>query len=71
MKNMETPTISLYQSTKLQPEKPRMEKKDGEDICAQGRLERVEHEVAELKQLFIASQNNVEIHSSVKLFAYI
>ena len=68
---METPTIFLYQSTKLESEKPRLEKKDGEDICAQGQLERVEQEVAKLKQLFIASQNNVEIHSSVKLFAYI
>ncbi|RLM74846.1 uncharacterized protein C2845_PM15G00300 [Panicum miliaceum] len=57
MKNMETPTIFLYQSTKVQPEKPRLEKKDGEDICAQGRLARVEREVEELRQLFIASQN--------------
>jgi hypothetical protein len=78
MKNMETPTIFLYQSTKFQLEKPRLEKKDGEDICAQGRLARVEHEVAELRQLFMSSRNQVEIessphhdNSSVKLFAYI
>ncbi|XP_034602389.1 uncharacterized protein [Setaria viridis] len=56
MKNMETPTVFLCQSTKLQLQKPTVDKKDGEDICDQGRFAQLEREVAELRQILMASQ---------------
>jgi hypothetical protein len=77
MKNMEAPTVFLCQSTKLQQQKPTVDKKDGEDICDQGRFAQLEREVAELRQIVMASQNQVKRGSSphddnlVKLFAYI
>ncbi|XP_008648544.2 uncharacterized protein [Zea mays] len=65
--NMEMPTIFLFTSSKLQPEKLRvendnnllvdhLEKMDDVDICAKQRLARVEHEVMELRQTVIAYQ---------------
>ncbi|XP_062198521.1 uncharacterized protein LOC133901242 isoform X2 [Phragmites australis] len=75
MKNMEMRTAPLCASTKLQPEKlraenennllfDRLDKTDDMDICAQGRLARVEHEIVELRQIVIASQSQAKIESN-------
>ncbi|CAL5034210.1 unnamed protein product [Urochloa decumbens] len=57
MKNMETPTVFLFQSTKLQLEKPTVDKKDGEGICDQRRWAQMEREIVELRQILMASQS--------------
>ncbi|CAL5036204.1 unnamed protein product [Urochloa decumbens] len=57
MKNMETPTVFLFQSTKLQLEKPSVDKKDGEGICDQRRWAQMEREIVELRQILMASQS--------------
>lgn len=69
--NMEVPTIFLFTSSKLQPEKLRvenennllvdhLEKMDDVDICAKQRLARVEREVKELRQTVIAYQSQAK-----------
>jgi hypothetical protein len=71
---MEVPTIFLFTSSKLQPEKLRvendnnllvdhLEKMDDVDICAKQRLARVEHEVMELRQTVIAYQAQAKVES--------
>lgn len=72
MKSMETSTVFLCQATRLQLEKSRVDIKDGVYICDQERLERVEREIVELRQLVIDSQAVIEINplhdnSSVKV----
>lgn len=74
---METPIVFLCPSAKLQQEKSRVEKMDGMDISDKEQLAKLTCEVAELKQIIMASQNQVKIqskhhdNSSVKLCAYI
>jgi hypothetical protein len=71
---MEMPTIFLFTSSKLQPEKLRvendnnllvdhLEKMDDVDICAKQRLARVEREVMELRQTVIAYQAQAKVES--------
>ncbi|KAJ1269744.1 hypothetical protein BS78_06G000700 [Paspalum vaginatum] len=74
MKNMETSTVFLCQSTELQPERSRMDKKDGLDIFAQERLAQLERDIVELKRIVMASQyqekieiNSLHDNSSVKI----
>ncbi|KAJ1269745.1 hypothetical protein BS78_06G000800 [Paspalum vaginatum] len=54
--NMEMPTLLLFSSTKLQPEKL-------QHILIQERLTRAEREIVELKQVIIASQSQAKMES--------
>jgi hypothetical protein len=65
MKNMETSVVFLCEATRLQMEKPRMDKQDGLDICAQERLARVEREIVELRQIVIDSHYQATIQSNL------
>lgn len=63
---MEMPTVFIFTSSKLQPEKlenennllvDHLDKTDDVDSCTKQRLARVEREVVELRQAVIASQS--------------
>ncbi|WVZ83057.1 hypothetical protein U9M48_030240, partial [Paspalum notatum var. saurae] len=72
--NMEMPTLLLFSSTKLQPEKlqhedknnillDRLAKTDDADILIQERLTRAEREIVELKQVIVASHSQAKMES--------
>jgi len=71
---MEMPTVFMFTSSKLQPEKLRVEnennllvdhldKTDDVDSCTKQRLASVEREVVELRQAVIASQSQPKVES--------
>jgi hypothetical protein len=69
---MEMPTVFIFTSSKLQPEKlenennllvDHLDKTDDVDSCTKQRLARVEREVVELRQAVIASQSQPKVES--------
>jgi len=69
---MEIPTVFIFTSSKLQPEKlenennllvDHLDKTDDVDSCTKQRLAKVEREVVELRQAVIASQSQPKVES--------
>jgi hypothetical protein len=62
---MEMPTVFIFTSSKLQPEKLENENNLLVDLdsCTKQRLARVEREVVELRQAVIASQSQPKVES--------
>jgi len=69
---MEMPTVFIFTSSKLQPEKlenennllvDHLDKTDDVDSCTKQRLAKVEREVVELRQAVIASQSQPKVES--------
>ncbi|TVU06799.1 hypothetical protein EJB05_46834, partial [Eragrostis curvula] len=77
IKNMEMPTLCLYPSTKLQPEKLSAEEDNNilseyfDKTKAQERLAQMEHEVVKLRQMLMSSQSHAMINCDESMAKHI